>query len=496
VLKILTPQQIKDLDAATIQQEGIQSIELMERACHEFVKWLAEKFDSTKKIGIICGTGNNGGDGLGIARILVEWGYSVRVWIIEGKETEDFKINRQRLPAKITPTLFDESSNEKIFSGNDILVDAIFGSGLSRPADGIYQKAIERFNAHTCVHIAIDIPSGMFADKHSSGPIIKAEYTISFQLPKLAFLFPENDQFVGDWSIVDIGLSKSFAKKCETSFFYLTKRSIRKLLKVRSTFEHKGDHGKALLIAGSYGKMGACVLSSRACLRSGIGLLTVHVPTLGYSIIQSSVPEAMASVDINDHFFSESPILDSFNVIGIGPGIGKAEQTVRALKKVLESGKPMVIDADALNILSENSALLYIIPKGSILTPHPKEFERLVGSWKNDFERLEKQIQFAKEIKSVVILKGAYTSIATPDGKVYFNSTGNPGMATGGTGDVLTGILTGLLAQKYTQETAAILGVYLHGLSGDLAARDGSLNTIIASDLIEYLPQAYRFLDF
>ncbi len=468
----------------------------MERACQSFVNWYVERFDSTKKIGIVCGTGNNGGDGLGVARILSEWGYYVKVWIVKGSgnETDDFKTNLGRVQERISVDNFTESSTADIFSGCSILIDAIFGSGLSRPADGIQAKAIQAINTYSSVRIAIDIPSGLFADKHSIGIIVKAHHTAAFQLPKLSFLFPENYEYVGEWHLVDIGLDKTFIKEAKTNFYYLTKKSVMKILKPRSTFDHKGDHGKALLIAGSFGKMGACVLSARACLRAGVGLLTVHIPKVGYSILQSTVPEAMVSVDPNNEFLSESPILNSFDVIGIGPGLGQNPETIAAFIKILSEGKPMVIDADALNILSSHREMFHTIPSGSILTPHPKEFERMVGPWKDDFERLEKQIQLSIEIKSVIILKGAHTSIATPEGRVYFNSTGNPGMATGGSGDVLTGILTGLRAQKYSAEETAILGVYLHGLSGDLWAREKGMNSLVASDLIELLPRAYKIL--
>jgi ADP-dependent NAD(P)H-hydrate dehydratase / NAD(P)H-hydrate epimerase len=494
VLKILSTEQIKSLDAATIQRDNILSIDLMERACQAFVKWYHERFDTTTKIGIVCGTGNNGGDGLGIARILTEWGYHVRVWIVRssGKETDDFKINADRLKGKIEAEEFTESISS--FADCNILIDAIFGSGLTRSVDGIHGKAILAINNQPAVRIAVDIPSGLFADKHSTGTIVKADYTVSFQLPKLAFLFPENHKYVGDWHLVDIGLNKSFIKESTSDSYYLTKKSAKRILKAKSTFDHKGDNGKALLIAGSEGKMGACILSARACLRAGVGLLTVHIPKIGYSILQTSVPEAMVSSDPSNEIFSTCPEVDSYDVIGIGPGIGQAAKTIIAFKKLLGSGKPLVIDADGLNILSIHSELLHMIPTGSILTPHPKEFERLVGEWKDDFDRLEKQRRLAKETKSVVILKGAHTSITTPDGKVYFNNTGNPGMAKGGAGDVLTGILTGLRAQKYSAEEASILGVYLHGLSGDLGVREKGTNSLIASDLIDFLPAAFKNL--
>jgi ADP-dependent NAD(P)H-hydrate dehydratase / NAD(P)H-hydrate epimerase len=497
MIKILSADQIKQWDAYTIQQEPLASIDLMERACNEFVQWFTGKFDALNKIGVVCGTGNNGGDGLGIARLLKEWNYPVKVWIVRGvaNESDDFKKNLEKLKEKVEINEIISSSDKGLFHDRDILIDAIFGSGLSRPVDGIYAQAIDCMNQVDATRVAVDIPSGLLANTHSTGKIVQADYTVSFQLPKLAFLLPENQKYVGDWRTVDIGLNKNFLKEAETSFFYLHKKPVRKILKTRKKFAHKGDYGKALLVAGSYGKMGACILAARATLRAGVGLLTVHIPKEGYSIIQTTVPEAMASIDNNDYFFSEPDLTSTFDVIGIGPGIGTQKETVNAFQKILETGKPLIIDADALNILAENRHLFHLIPSGSILTPHPMEFQRLTKIWSNEFDRLEGQIQLAQQLKSVVVLKGANTSIATPDGKVYFNSTGNPGMATGGSGDVLTGILTGLLAQKYSVTDAAILGVYLHGLSGDLAKLDKGENSLIASDLVDYLASAFKFLE-
>jgi NAD(P)H-hydrate epimerase len=420
----------------------------------------------------------------------------VNVWVIRGlaPPSEDFNTNFERLKKILEAKDFTAASTPEIFSGCDVLIDAIFGSGLSWPVEGIYAQAIEAINASGGIRIAVDIPSGLFADKHSTGPIIRAHHTVTFQLPKLAFLFPENYPYVGTWHLIDIGLHKIFIREATTAHHYLTKKSVRKILKGRSTFNHKGDFGRGLLIAGSYGKMGACVLAARAALRAGMGLLTVHIPGIGYSILQSTVPEAMASVDDDEKIFSSVPSTESFDVIGIGPGLGLAKETVAAFTKILASGKPMVIDADALNILSAHRELLHLIPAGSILTPHPREFERLTSPWKDDYDRLDKQIKLSKDLKSVVILKGAHSSMTTPDGQVYFNSTGNPGMATGGSGDVLTGVLTSLLAQHYTAEEAAILGVFLHGLSGDIAVRDTGMASLIASDLIDFLPMAFKDL--
>lgn len=497
MVKILSAEQIKALDKATIENEPVSSIDLMERASREFVTWFTEKFNALKKVGVICGTGNNGGDGLAIARMLKDWGYPVKAWIVRGsvKETDDFRRNAERAENLVELHEITSEADRNLFQDRDVLIDAVFGYGLSRPAEGIYAQVINCMNATDAVRVAVDMPSGLQADKPSSGPIVKADYTISFQLPKLAFFLPENHSFTGEWILADIGLYKPFIRDAETDKLLLNVKGVKKLFKTRSRFDHKGTFGHAMLIAGSYGKIGASVLCAGSALRSGAGLVTVYAPKCGYNILQTSIPEAMVITDPSEMWLSEAPDTSKATVLGIGPGIGQDPATTKMLAKTLEKfGKPVVLDADALNIISSNRQMFYLIPEGSILTPHPKEFERLVDGWRNDFERLEKQRNLAAELKSVIVLKGGFTSIAAPDGKLYFNPTGNPGMATGGTGDVLTGILTGLLAQGYTAKEAAILGVFVHGLSGDLAMNETGEESLIASDVIKFLPDAFRHL--
>jgi NAD(P)H-hydrate epimerase len=494
MIKILSANQIKELDAYTIKHEPVPSIELMERACRAFVHWFISRIDVSKQIGIVCGTGNNGGDGLGIARLLEEWNYAVKVWVVRGSVSEslDFKTNLSRLKGTRVE-IFDivSESDQGLFHDREVMIDAVFGSGLSRPAGGIYAQVINCMNKTDALRIAVDVPSGLMVDQPSAGAILNAHYTVTFQLPKLAFLLPASRNFVGDWSCVDIGLSKSFIRQTESSHAYIVRKDARRILKPRSRFDHKGNFGHALLVSGSYGKMGATVLASRAALRTGVGLLTTHVPKCGYTILQSSVPEAMVDVDVDEVGWTSNPSVENYSAIGIGPGIGQAPETVKALRHLLEEfGKPVVLDADALNILSSNRELWSSVPEGSILTPHPKEFERLVGSWQNDFERLEKQKALAEQLRSIILVKGAYTTIATPEGKWFFNSSGNPGMAKGGSGDVLTGMLTSLLAQKYSPKDAAILGVYWHGLAGDCAAHDFQEVSMTASDIIDSLSTA------
>jgi NAD(P)H-hydrate epimerase len=468
----------------------------MERASQSFVKWYVQQFDQSRAVWVICGTGNNGGDGLAISRLLIKRGYQVRVYTIKGatKGTEDFRINRERLSAQVEIRNIEKiEAFDFMPASGDVVIDAIFGSGLTREIEGVYAEVILQINRCGMTIVSVDIPSGLFCDEHSVGEaIVRADHVVTFQLPKLAFFMPENQAYVGQWSVVDIGLSREFLQRESTDYHILKKSGVRRMLKKREKFAHKGSFGKVLLISGSYGKMGAAVLCARACQRTGAGLVTVHAPSLGYSILQTAVPEAMVSVDFSQRFISGIPDTDAFDVIGIGPGIDTHNETCRALEQLLTSSrKPLVLDADALNILSSFPDLLEKLPAGSILTPHPGEFIRLAGRSIHDFDRLQKLKAFAGNYRVYVVLKGYNTAIATPEGKVYFNSTGNPGMATGGSGDVLTGMIAGLLAQGYASESAAILGVFLHGLAGDVGVEVLGEASLIASDIIEYIPGAF-----
>lgn len=491
-MKVLSVEQIRKLDAYTITEQGIQSIDLMERACRAFVDRFTEMIEPECRIKVVCGSGNNGGDGLGIGRMLKERGYHIRVYTLPGTPSADLTINLERARQSSLSIREIAEPLDDLFDDCEIIIDAIFGSGLSRPVEGIYSRIIELMNSSDARRFAVDIPSGLMADRPSKGSIVRADVTIAFQFPKLCFFLPGSFQYTGEWCIVDIGLSKEFVKGAETPYHYVTGKGLRKKLKHRAKFDHKGVNGHALLIAGSLGKMGAAVLASRAALRAGLGLLTTHVPREGVAILQSSVPEAMTSIDRNDDIFTSPPDVANYTTIGIGPGLGTAIETTQALRLLLGHFRhPMVMDADALNIIAENRDLFDLIPEGSILTPHPKEFERLAGKWDDDFSRLELQKNLAAKLRSVVIVKGAFTTISTPDGRIFFNSTGNPGMATGGTGDVLTGILTGLLAQRYDSTTASVLAVYLHGLAGDLAIPEIGMNSLLAGDIVGFLPTAF-----
>jgi NAD(P)H-hydrate epimerase len=355
---------------------------------------------------------------------------------------------------------------------------------------------IQHINSSHALIVSVDIPSGMFCDEHTdtkSGAVIQADYTLSFQMPKLAFMFPENNNLAGEWVILDIGLSKEFIDRADTRNYLLTRNTVEKLIKPRTKFAHKGHFGHALLVAGGYGRMGASILASEACLRSGVGLLHTHVPGKSVNVIQTAVPEAMVTVDPDENCFSAAPDLGPFTAIGIGPGIGFDNKTRTGLKLLIQnSSVPLLFDADAITILGENKTWISFIPGNSVFTPHPKEFERLVGKAKDDFHRNQMQREFCMKYGVYLVLKGAHTCICGPDGTCYFNTTGNPGMAAAGSGDVLTGLILGLLAQKYHPRDACLLGVYLHGMAGDYAAKKHGMEAMIAGDIIDQIGRAFR----
>lgn len=454
---------------------------------------------SDRPVLVFCGSGNNGGDGLGIARVLHESHYDVQVYDCRvGSRSADNEAQLQAVKDKrvIPITVLSEGATLPAIPSGAILIDGLFGSGLSRPVEGYWAELLEHLNrADGVTRVAIDLPSGLFADQPSEGIAFHADRTLSFQLPKLAFFLPENAVAVGRWELVDIGLDLAKIEETPTKNYYQNPASLRSLLRIRRPFDHKGTFGHALMVAGGYGKVGAAILSSRAVLRAGAGLVTVHVPRCAYEIMQIAFPEAMVRTDRHRFVLTEIGDLDAFQVVGIGPGIGQNKCTADALLDLIDRARcPLVLDADALNILSNQPRHLSQLPEGSILTPHPKEFERLFGETDNNFTRIELLRERAETLGVTIVLKTGATAIAAPDGSIYFNHSGNPGMGTAGTGDVLTGIITGLVAQGYETVTAARLGVYLHGLSGDIAAAELEQESLIAEDVITHLGKAFRQL--
>lgn len=501
-MKILTSQQVREADAYTIANEPINSVDLMERAADKCFNWLVQHYGKNRNYKIFCGTGNNGGDGLAIARLLAEKNISAEIFIVRFSEkcSDDFLTNHQRLLRikKIKIADITTAQDIPVIAEKDIVIDAILGSGLSKPLTaGIAADLLEAINKSAADVIAVDIPSGLFGEDNSNnkGKIIHAAHTLTFQFPCLSFLFASNEKYVGNWHVLPIGLHPDFIEKTTVSNYMVEEADCRAMIKPRSRFSHKGIFGHALLVCGSYGKMGAAVLAAHACIKSGAGLVTAHVPKSGYKIIQSSLPEIMCSIDEDKHVISNNIDLKDYNAVGVGPGIGKDEKTQKALKLLIQNCScPLVFDADAINILAENKTWLSFVPKKSIFTPHPKEFERLAGKSSNEYQRQALQTAFSIKYGVYVLLKGAYTCISTPAGDCYFNSTGNPGMATAGSGDVLTGIITGLLAQNYTPFEACILGVYVHGLAGDLSAKRNGYEATTAGEIIKMLGKAFKKL--
>jgi ADP-dependent NAD(P)H-hydrate dehydratase / NAD(P)H-hydrate epimerase len=532
-MKLFTTKQIAGLDKYTIENEPISDIDLMERASLQITGWLVNHFSTESKMVFFAGPGNNGGDALAVARQMADLDFICEVWLLDlGRDLKGSPaINWQRLlkQEKVKLSKINVLSDFPEIAETDVIIDGLFGSGLTRPLDGLAAGIVHRINNFRSGHlptsrrvmtkeknssinhhsnrsgemtktvISIDIPSGLMGEENTgniSENIIQANFTLTFQFPKISFFFAENEKYVGEWEVLPIRLHPDGIAETQTSFFFTEKEDINQIIQKRSKFGHKGTYGHALLIAGSFGKMGAAILGSKACLRSGVGLLTTHIPHLGYSIIQTAVPEAMASVDQHDSIFTEFPDLSQFSAVGVGPGIDQKTNTKRALNELLEKSKlPLIIDADALNILAENKSWMERLPENSILTPHPGEFKRLVGDTQNSFIRIQKQLEFSEKYKIIVVLKGAFTSVSTPDGRLFFNSSGNPGMATAGSGDVLTGIILGLLAQGISPENAALAGVFLHGLAGDLASSQKSEFSLIASNIVEFLGEAFLTLN-
>jgi NAD(P)H-hydrate epimerase len=501
-MKILPVEKIRETDAYTIASEPIASINLMERAAKKCYKWLKKRVDPKRPVKVFCGLGNNGGDGLAIARLLADYHSNISVFIIRysDKYSVDFQVNYDRLKEVenvIFKDLKDGDALPEILA-DDVIIDALLGSGLTKPVVDFLARVIRHINGSNALVVSVDVPSGLYCDEHTdakAGAVVQADYTLSFQMPKMAFMFPENDSLVGEWVILDIGLSDDFIMQAETKNYLLTREMTGAILKPRTKFAHKGQFGHALLIAGGYGRMGASILASQACLRSGVGLLHTHVPAKGCNVIQTAVPEAMVTLDPDEACFSTLPDLGPFTAIGIGPAIGFDEKTKKGLKLLIQNtAVPLLLDADALTILGENKTWISFIPKNSVFTPHPKEFERIVGKSRDDFHRNQMQREFCIKYGVYMILKGAHTCICGPDGVCYFNTTGNPGMATGGSGDVLTGLILGLLAQNYHPLSACQLGVYIHGLAGDLAAKKLGLDSMIAGDIVMKIGKAFNGL--
>lgn len=499
-MKIFTRSQIKELDAYTIEHEPVSSIDLMERASGVVAHWIYCNYGDAAQFLVFAGSGNNGGDGLAVARMLSDWGLSVSVYLfnISDHISADCATNRDRLVSGGRVKAFVEVVQEfdpPALDEGAVVIDALFGSGLKRPLSGGFASLVRYINGSGCRVVSIDMPSGLMTEDNSYNVpqnIIRATHTLTLQQPKLSLLFAENRVYAGDVVVLDIRLSAEGMSEIESQYALVERDDVAGMLLGRNPFSHKGSMGHALLVAGSWGMCGAAILAARACLRSGVGKVTVHTPERNCAIMQVSVPEAIVHLDPDERMFTESVDTEGIAALGIGPGIGTAEETATALITQLRRATcPVVADADALNILARRKAWLQQLPKGIIFTPHPAEFDRMQGHCADSYERLVKAIDLAEHLQGYVIVKGRYSALCTRERKVFFNTTGNAGMATAGSGDVLTGIITGLLARGYSREHACIAGMYLHGLAGDVAAEYKGMESLVASDIIDALPEAF-----
>ena len=504
-MKIFTSAQIRELDKYTIENSSISSIDLMERAATEMTNAIVKEWNSSTPVVVFAGSGNNGGDALAVARLLAGRGYSVSVYLfnVGDKISEDCAENRERIKQSESIKHFSEIKQQfdlPNISKDTLIIDGLFGTGLNKPLTGGFAQLVKYINKSGGKIVSLDIPSGLMSEDNTynaSDYIVRADTTLTLQNKKLSFLFRENQKYIGELKVLDIGLNKKWMDSA-TSLYHVTERkNVTARMYKRNDFAHKGDMGHALLVSGSYGMAGAAILAAKACLRSGVGKVTVHTPSKNNDILQISVPEAIISHDQNDKHFTEPVDTSIYNAVGIGCVIGTEENTsVALIAQIRRTNVPLVLDADAINILANHRAWLQQLPENVIFTPHVKEFERLTGSTYSDsYERLHAALKFAERYNVYIILKGHYSALCTPQGQIVFNSTGNPGMATAGSGDVLTGIITALLAKGYNQYDACVSGMYIHGLAGDIAAEHYGIESMTSGDIVNCLPETFKTLN-
>lgn len=499
MIKVLTAEQIKQADVATLHQEKISELALMERAAGLCTQWILDNIQSGFSFAIFCGKGNNGGDGLAIARQLFQRGKNVDVFIVEGtgQASNCFTLNLKAWDALAGSSTSGIADCKQLphFHSSVIIIDALVGIGLSRAVEFPVAEIIQQLNSSPCKVISIDVPSGLFCDQATVElkNVITAHHTLTFSHAKHSFFYPEYAAKTGQIEILDIGLDKEFIAQTSALAQIPVDSDIKFMLGTRPSFGHKGTFGHALLLAGSTGKAGAALLAAKSCLRSGAGLVTVRTPKDCVIPLQTAAPEAMCSPDEHTHHITDIVKPEGFSAIGIGPGLGMDAQSGNVIKRLIQDYQsPMVLDADALNHLADHPTWLQFLPAGCILTPHLGEFNRLAGKIADPFERTKKQLEFAKKYNCYILLKGKYSALACPDGQLFFNPTGNHGMAKGGSGDVLTGLITGLLAQGLSPLKAALCGVYLHGLAGDICANETHPNSMTSGDIISFFADAFK----
>lgn len=500
-MKIFSSDIIKEIDKATCEAQGIKSIDLMERAASGICCEIVSRFNPSQRMVIFAGPGNNGGDALAVARLLFEQGYrklEVFLFNVMGKLSHDCSEELEKIK-EIDGIDFTEVTvnfQPPYISDKDVVIDGLFGSGLKGPLQRGFLTLVNYINESGAYVISIDIPTGLsgeWNDNVSRRDMIHANLTLTFQFPRLSFFFEENQEVIGEWKILDIELDESKMKGLPVDFMLVEEKNVRPLFKKRNPFSGKRDYGSALFFAGSTGMNGAAVLAAKGCLRSGVGLVTVHSAKLSMPIIQTALPEALFEPDRNENYITDMSVHHPHQAVVVGPGLGVNEKTIDALETLLKNYKnPLILDADALNCMARRPHLLSLLPAHSIITPHIGEFDRLFGQHGGNEERLRKAIDMAKYYNIIIVLKGHITATVRPTGRVYFNSTGNAGMATAGSGDVLSGVIAAFLAQDFKPEQAATLGVFIHGLAGDLGVEKWGEYGLLASNIADYCAFALK----
>ena len=493
-MKLFTNDQIRTIERLVIKNEGVTTIELVERAASAISWEIMSRWRQSKKVLIFAGPGNNGADALAVASMLIEEGYTVEVLLfnIFDKLSEACMHFREKL-RDLAPTSLSEITSDftpPYISQDVLVIDGLFGSGLKEPLSGGFQSLVDYINNSSATIVSIDIPSGMFAEWNErilSRNAIHASLTLAVEFPRLSFFIADNAEFLGEWKVLDIKLASAEVRTETSPYFLLEKGDAHRLLRRRSRFTSKEDYGSCLLAAGSYGMMGAAAMAAKGALRAGVGKLTVHAPRCGFNTLQTGLPEAMFEPDGNDIVITNIPQKHDYNVIAVGPGIGTHEYTAKAVESlIMAAKKPMVIDADALNCIAQRPSML------DHITPHAGEFDRLFGSHSSHEARLKRAIDKAAYYNIIILLKGYYTTVVRPDGKIYFLDNGTPAMATPGSGDVLTGIIAALMAQGYSPDISAALGAFIHSQAGCMAAAEQGEYGVLATDMANMTGKAIK----
>lgn len=500
-MKIFTTEGIRKIDEATIERDNISSLDMIERAASAIAYEIMSRWRSSQRIVVFAGPGNNGADALAVSRLLFEQGYNPEVYLFNIKSSHlsgSCSTNRDRFVG-LGDVDFTEIVNEFAppeLGPEDVVLDGLFGSGLRSPLRGGYGSLVQYINDSRAHTVSIDIPSGLFGEWNLGSDrrnIIKAKLTLALQFKRLSFFFAENADFIGECKVLDLEMDTAAMASVPTDYYLIERDDAHKVIKPREPFCNKYDNGTVFVVAGSYGMMGAAVLASRGAMRTGAGLVTVHAPRCGCNILQTAAPEVLFEADRNEIITSDITLHHKYNVVALGPGMGTSEETRAAVDSFLKNYRqPCILDADALNCIAMHPMLIRSIPKGSVLTPHATEFDRLFGKHMSEEERLKKATDVSKLYEITIVLKGHYTMTVRPDGKVYINSSGNAGMATAGSGDVLTGVIASFVAQGFPVDWAVALGVYVHGLAGDMAAEAHGTYGLVASDIVDNLGRAIR----